>query len=127
MTDTIPEFLCITNVETEMDLVLVATGGFGRVYKSRYKGREVALKEVQKSRHEVSALPNNTADANSFWQGSVKQRIPARSHRVAIPLSPFYPSSLGNICREITVIPRITLHERRNVNSVEKRAGAGCN
>ena len=100
MMNTLPKFLYITNVKTGANLGVIGMGGFGRVYKARYKGREVALKEVHKSRHDVSTLPfspNNTADANSFWQGFIKKRLFVGSHCVAIPLSPFYPPLLGNI------------------------------
>ena len=67
--NTIPKFLYITNIKTEAHLGTIGGGGFGHVFRGTYKKRQVALKVVDKSRHEVSALPflpNNTAHANSF-------------------------------------------------------------
>ena len=51
---TIPKFLYITNIKTEAHLDMIGTGGFGRVYRARYQGQQVALKVVDKCRHDVS-------------------------------------------------------------------------
>ena len=92
MLNTIPKFLYITNIKTEVHLGAIGRGGFGHVFRGTYNKQQVALKVVDRSRHEVSTLPfpPNAADANSFWQGVIKKRLLAGSHRVAITLTPFY-------------------------------------
>ena len=50
----IPESLFITDVE--MNSTLIATGGYGRVFGGNYKGKQVALKMVDKGRKEVTSL-----------------------------------------------------------------------
>ena len=69
MMNTLPRFLYITNVKIEANLDVIGTGGFGCVYRARYKGQQVALKEVYKSRHDVStlsSLPDNIVNADPF-------------------------------------------------------------
>ena len=100
MANAIPKFLYITDVEIEADLDVISTGGFGRVYTAKYKGKQVALKVMDKSRHDVSTLPFfliNIVNADPLRQGIVKERLPAGSHSMAIPLTSFYPPFLGNI------------------------------
>ena len=95
-TNTVPKFLCLTNVEMNLDVI--GTGGFGCVYRARYKEQEVAMKLVYKSRHDVSTLLFAPfVNADPFRQGLAKRRLPAGSHNMAIPLTPFYPPLSGNI------------------------------
>jgi hypothetical protein len=54
-TDVMPKSVFITGVKTNFDPIKV--GGFGRVFKGKYKGREVALKIVDKGHRDVSSLP----------------------------------------------------------------------
>ena len=57
MTNTIPKSLYITNIKTDAHLGPIGAGGFGLIYKGKYNGQQVALKVVDKSRHDVSTLP----------------------------------------------------------------------
>jgi serine/threonine protein kinase len=56
MTNTIPKFLYITNIKIDVHLGAIGRGGFGHVLKGTYKKQQVALKVVDKSRHDVSTL-----------------------------------------------------------------------
>jgi hypothetical protein len=56
ITNTIPKFLYITNVEHEAHRNVFAMGGFSRVSRGRYKGQRAALKTMNKSHYNVSAI-----------------------------------------------------------------------
>ena len=54
LADVMPESLFITGVK--MDVNPLAVGGYGRVFRGDYKGKQVALKMVDKSRKDVTSL-----------------------------------------------------------------------
>ncbi len=54
LTEIMPDSLLITDIK--MDSKLFAVGGFGRVFKGDYKGKQVALKMVDKGRKDVTSL-----------------------------------------------------------------------
>ena len=58
MTNVIPRSLFITDIRAVIDLGAIAMGGFGTVFKGEYAGNLVALKVLNKVRHqEVSQTP----------------------------------------------------------------------
>ena len=54
-TDVMPKSLFIAGVKTDFDPIGI--GGFGRVFKGKYKGKQVALKIVDKGHRDVSRMP----------------------------------------------------------------------
>ena len=56
----IPRSLFITQINTETDLRAFAAGGFGSVFTGDYQGQLVALKVLNKVRHEVSRIGYST-------------------------------------------------------------------
>ena len=54
LTDVMPESLFITGVK--MDSKPFAVGGYGRVFRGDYKGRQVAVKMVDRGRKDVTLL-----------------------------------------------------------------------
>ena len=52
----LPKSLFITDVKIDTHLGSIGRGGFGRVFRGRYKGRQVAVKVVDKGRNVVRAL-----------------------------------------------------------------------
>jgi hypothetical protein len=54
LSDVMPESLFIAGVN--MDSKPFAVGGYGRVFRGDYKGKQVALKMVDKGRKEVTSL-----------------------------------------------------------------------
>ncbi len=53
--DVMPESLFITGVKMDPDL-MIAIGGFGRVFGGNYEGKQVALKFVDRGHKEVTSL-----------------------------------------------------------------------
>ena len=53
MTDVLPKSLFITDITT---LDVIGIGGFGRVFKGKHKGHDVALKVVDQSHKSVSTI-----------------------------------------------------------------------
>ena len=104
MMNTIPKFLYITNIKTEVHLDVIDTGGFGRIYRARYQGQQVALKVLHKSRHEVSTLRFVTTTLSiliHFCKGSqrkefLREAIAWRSlsHRFILPFLGIYKEKL---------------------------------
>jgi hypothetical protein len=54
----IPQSLFITDVTIEKHLGSIGRGGFGQVFRGKYKGQQVAVKVVEKGHHDVRALQN---------------------------------------------------------------------
>ena len=97
MTNTIPNFLYITNVEDETHLGAIGMGGFARVFRGRYEGKHVALKMVYQSNRYVSAVAILFDDVDTFCKDSLqrdvlRQAIAWRSlsHRFILPLLGVY-------------------------------------
>ena len=92
-TDVMPKSLFITSVKTNFDPIKV--GGFGRVFRGKYKGQEVALKIVDKGhRSDVSSLPFFSHERTDFRakdslsQDFCREALAWRSltHRFILPL-----------------------------------------
>ena len=93
-----PKFLFINDVRTTFDTI--GMGGYGRVFRGKYKGQPVALKVVDKGRKEVSSLPLIFSRSLSNFiscQGFTQTRLLSRSALLAITCTLFYPSSTRNI------------------------------
>ena len=54
----IPQSLFITGVTIETHLGSIGRGGFGRVFRGKYKKQLVAVKVVEKGHNDVRALQN---------------------------------------------------------------------
>ena len=96
MTNVIPRSLFISDIRT---LDAMAIGGFGAVFKGEYAGMLVALKVLNKVRHqEVSLTPRplNT-DTLISCEELIPKRFLHRSPCVAIDFTSLYPSLVGNI------------------------------
>lgn len=94
MTDVLPRSLFITDIIT---LDVIGMGGFGRVFKGKYKMQHVALKVVDKSHKSVSILSFVLSHYLYIWKRSLRKDFCREAliwrslqHRFIIPLLGIY-------------------------------------
>ena len=91
--EVLPKSLLLKDVKINVELGTVPMGGFGRVYRGKHKGQQVALKVVERGSNNVSATPFFLYNTDSFgkdlrrkafyWETLAWQSL---SHRFILPL-----------------------------------------
>ena len=98
--EVLPKSLLLNDVKINAELGAVPMGGFGRVYRGKHKGQQVALKVVERGSNNVSASLFVLYNTDSFGKDLRKKTFywetlawRSLSHRFILPLNGIFEDS----------------------------------